>query len=100
MFSQILVFLHTLSTKENIWLLCVCHNYYKKKLLFFFNVYKNEEKEHKFWRKKNQKSEFYKNKKIFQRDDIDVNKVLVSKKNHTVQRKHLNNLLDIWKWCH
>ena len=30
--------------------------------------------------KKNQKSEFYKNKKIFQIDNIDVNKILVSKK--------------------
>ena len=30
--------------------------------------------------KKNQKTEFYKNKKVFQIDDIDVNKILVSKK--------------------
>ena len=30
--------------------------------------------------KKIQKSEFYKNKKVFQIDDIDVNKILVSKK--------------------
>ena len=30
--------------------------------------------------KKNQKSEFYKNKKVFQIDYIDVNKILVSKK--------------------
>ena len=30
--------------------------------------------------KKNQKSEFYKNKKVFQIDDVDVNKILVSKK--------------------
>ena len=35
----------------------------------------------KFQRQKNQKKkEFYKNKKIFQIDDIDVNKILVSKK--------------------
>ena len=89
MFSQILVFLHTLSTKENIWLLCICHNYYKKTLLFSFNVYKNEGKEHKFWRQKNQKSEFYKNKKIFQRDDIDVNKILVSQKEPCGTKKAL-----------
>ena len=30
--------------------------------------------------KKNKKTEFYKNKKIFNIDDIDVNKILVSKK--------------------
>ena len=30
--------------------------------------------------KKNKKSEFYKNKKIFQIDNIDLNKILVSKK--------------------
>ena len=53
----------------------------KKFLLFFFTVYKNERKEHKFWQQKYQKSDFYnKNKKIFNIDDIDVNKILVSKK--------------------
>ena len=31
-------------------------------------------------KKKNQKSDFYKNKKAFQIDDVDVNKILVSKK--------------------
>ena len=29
---------------------------------------------------KNKKSEFYKNKKVFQIDDFNVNKILVSKK--------------------
>ena len=53
----------------------------KNFLLFFFTVYKNERKEHKFWQQKYQKSDFYnKNKKIFNIDDIDVNKILVSKK--------------------
>ena len=38
-------------------------------------------KEHKFWQQKYQKSNFNnKNKKIFNIDDIDVNKILVSKK--------------------
>ena len=56
-------------------------NYYKNSLLFFFTVYKNEQKEHKFWQQKYQKSNFYnKNKKIFNIDDTDVNKILVSKK--------------------
>ena len=34
----------------------------------------------KFWRQKNQKSDFYKNKNVTKSDDIDVNKILVSKK--------------------
>ena len=52
----------------------------EKNLLFFFTLYKNERKEHKFWRQKNQKIGFYKNKKVFQIDDIDGNKIFVSKK--------------------
>ena len=46
--------------------------------------------------KKIEKSDSYeKNKKQFNADDIDVNKILVSKKEHTAQRKNLNTLLDI-----
>ena len=52
----------------------------KKILLSFFTKYKNEHKEHKFCREKNEKSDFFKNQKLFRRDDIDVNKILVSKK--------------------
>ena len=53
----------------------------KKFLLFFFTVYKNERKEHRFWQQKYKKSDFYnKNKKTFNIDHIDVNKILVSKK--------------------
>ena len=49
--------------------------------LFFFIAYKNERKEHKFWQQKYKKSNLYdKNKIIFNIDDIDVNKILVSKK--------------------
>ena len=55
-------------------------NYYKIFLLFVFTVYKNERKEHKFWPQKIEKSDFYENKKRFSIDDIDVNKILVSKK--------------------
>ena len=76
-------FLHplikSLRTKQNIWSLRVSLNNIKNVLLFFFNVYKNERKEHKFWWKKKQKSEFYENKKVFQIDDIDVSKIQVSK---------------------
>ena len=53
----------------------------KNFLLFFFIVYKNELKEHKFNNKNIKKSDFYnRNKKICNIDDIDVNKILVSKK--------------------
>ena len=68
----------------------------KKFLLFFFIVYKNERKEHKFWQQKYQKSDFYnKNKKIFNIDNIDVNEILVSKKNNMVKIIHWNTLLGI-----
>ena len=33
----------------------------------------------KFGNKKSQKSDFYKNKKVIKIDDIDINKILVSK---------------------
>ena len=52
----------------------------KKFLLFFFTVYNNEWKEHKLWRQKNKKSDFYKNKKVTKIDNINLNKILVSKK--------------------
>ena len=52
----------------------------KIKYFFFFTEYKNEWKQHKF--QKNEKSDFYnnKNKEILNIDDIDVNKILVSKR--------------------
>ena len=37
-------------------------------------------RKNKFWRQRKLKSDFYKNKKVFQIDHIDVNKILVSKK--------------------
>ena len=45
--------------------------------------------------KKIKKVTFIKTKKITKTDDIDVNKILVSKKNHTAQIIHLNTLLDM-----
>ena len=46
-----------------------------------------------FHGKKIEKRDSYeKNKKLFNTDDIDVNKILVSKRNHTAQRKNLNTL--------
>ena len=47
-----------------------------------------------FGNKKIKKSDFYnKNKKIFNVNDIDVNKILVSKKENMVNIIHLNTLL-------
>ena len=60
--------------------LCIPKLLKTKFSLFSFTVYKNEWKEHKFRWQKNQKSEFYKNKKVTNIDDVDVNKILVSKK--------------------
>ena len=48
-----------------------------------------------FENKKINKSNFYKNKKLLKIEDIDINKIAVSKKNHMVQKIHLNTLLDI-----
>ena len=45
--------------------------------------------------KKINKSNFYTNKKLFSLNDIDVNKILVSKNNHMVQKIHLNTSFDI-----
>ena len=47
-----------------------------------------------FYDKKIRKSNFHKNKKINKIDDIGVNNMLVSKKNHTLQTIHLNTLSD------
>ena len=57
------------------------------KKYFFFIQYKNEWKEHEFWRQKIQKVTFtktkkyssYKNKKVIKIDNIYVNKILVFK---------------------
>ena len=64
-------------------------------LLFFFIVYKNEWKQNKFWWQKNNN-----NKKVFNIDDIDVKKILVSTKEQYGRTKriiiiHLNTLLGI-----
>ena len=45
--------------------------------------------------KKIKKSAFSKTKKLFKIDDIDVNKYWFLKKNHMVEKAHLNTSLDI-----
>ena len=67
------ILIEPLSTHQNIWL---THLYL---FYFFFTIYKNEQKEHKFRRQKIQKGPLQKQKSI-QIDDIDDNKILVSKK--------------------
>ena len=52
----------------------------KNILLFFYNIYKNEWKEHKFWWQKNKKKHLLQNKTINTIENIDVNNILVSKK--------------------
>ena len=39
-----------------------------------------------FQNKKTNKSNFYRNKKLFKIDDVDINKILVTKKNHMVKK--------------
>ena len=47
-----------------------------------------------FGDKKNKKSDFYKNKKVTRIDDIDTNKILVSKEEPYSTKVHLNTLSD------
>ena len=55
--------------------------YYKKLFYFFFSPsIRMSGKSINFDDKKINKSNFYKNKKLFKIEDIDINKILVSKK--------------------
>ena len=70
-------FLIKKDTKQFLLACMIAQFFYKN---FYISAkYKNEWKEHKFWGQKNKKSIFYKNKKLFNIHDIDVNKILVSK---------------------
>ena len=48
-----------------------------------------------FNNKKIKKSNFFKNKRLFKIDDIDINKLLVSKRETQGGKAYLNTLLDI-----
>ena len=66
------------------------------KIFYFFSLLyiRMNGKSINFDNKNIKKSDFYnKNKKIFNIDNIDVNKILVSKKNNMVNIIHLNTLL-------
>ena len=45
--------------------------------------------------KKIKKGQFYKNKKVFQIDDVDINKIVVSQKEPYGTKNRLNILSDI-----
>ena len=45
-------------------------------LLFSLSI--RMSRKNKFWRQKNKKRDFYKNKKVIKIDDINANKILVS----------------------
>ena len=57
-----------------------------KFLNFFLTQYKNKSKNIKFDEKKIKKSDFYKYKELFKIDELDFNKILVSKKSHMTQK--------------
>ena len=67
-------------------------NYHKKMFTFVSQNIKMKSNNINF---DDKKSGFYKNEKIFNIDDIDVNKILVSKKNHILKIIRLYTLLDI-----
>ena len=67
----------------------------QKKKKLFFTRYKNEWEEHKMWRqKKNKKSKFYRNKKVFKIYYIDVNKILFSKEEPYGSNKSIKYFIE------
>ena len=66
--------------------LCIPKLLVKKNYFFSLLYIKMSGKNINFNDKKIKKYTFYKNKKLSKRDDNDVNKILVSKKNHTEQK--------------
>ena len=67
-------------------------NYYKK-VFYFFSPYIKWAEITIFDDKKIKKSNFYQNKKLSKIDDINVDKLLVSKKSHKVQKNQSSTLL-------
>ena len=61
------------------WSLPVYPDYYLKIFTFFSSSIRMSWKNVNFAGKKNLKSDFYKNKKVIKINDIDINKILVSK---------------------
>ena len=81
-------------------------NYYKKNYFFSLSCIKNGEKNHRFWRKKDHKKEFYNddNKKIFNINDININEILISKglfpllnlKEYVIGYKHNHSIKPLY----
>ena len=67
----------------------------KKIFTFFSPGVRISGKNINFGDKEINKSNFYENKKLFKIEDIDINKILASKKNYMVGKIHLNISLDI-----
>ena len=75
--------------------LLVHPNCYKIFFYFFFlQSIRMSEKTVNFRGKKIKKSDSYKNKKVTNIDDIDANKILISKECRMVKKIHLSNLFD------
>ena len=70
-------------------------NYYQKIFTFFSDSVRISRKNTIFNDKKFNKRNSDKNKKPVKVDDIDINKILVSKKSHMVRKAHLNTLLGM-----
>ena len=70
-------------------------NYYKFFLNFSAQYFRKSGKNIIFDNKKINKSNFYRNKKLFKIGNIDITKLLVSKRESSGKKTHLNILLDI-----
>ena len=70
-------------------------DYYKKNFYFFSLQSIRMSGNSIIFDDKKLKNNLYKNKKIFNIDDSDVNKILVSKNNSMVNIIHLNTLMGI-----
>ena len=66
-----------------------------KKDTFFYLSIRMSGKSMNVGGKKIKKSNFYKNKKIFQIDNIDGNKILISEKESCAEKSQVNISLDI-----
>ena len=69
-------------------------SFIKNVFTFFSSRIRMIGKNANFGDKKNKKSNFYKNQNVTKIDQIDVNKILVSKEELYVQEIHLNTLSD------
>ena len=69
--------------------------YYNRNYIFFSPSIRMSGMNIIFNDNKIKESNFYKNKILSKIDEIDIDKILVSKRNHMVQKSHLNTSLDI-----